>query len=136
MNVLLLLLLGAAALAAASTLVKVNKIRDLPDVSNDQFMSAYRLMFEDSPNQVIEERKVIGDYLGVPYQKLSPHQTFKSLSKYTGFLTEYEMGMSDLGDDLAYFCKQAGVSNPDPFPPTVGEFIHKIIRSKRSRDLT
>lgn len=38
--------------------------------------------------------------------------------------------MSSLGEDLAFFCNQAKLKMPEPFPKTVGEFIHEIIRAK------
>lgn len=130
MNVLFWLLLGSAALAAASTLFKARQIKQLPDISNEEFLVAYRVRFNGSDDRVIQERKAIAECLGMPYQKLSPSQTFTSLSKYTGFITEYEIGMSDLADELAHYRERAGLKPREIFPATVGEFIHQIIRSK------
>jgi hypothetical protein len=125
------LLLGGAALAAASTLFKARKAKELPDISNQEFLNVYRLRFNGLDNAVLAERSAIAECLGVPYQKLSPTQTFKSLSKYTGFITEYEIGMSDLGDELAHRYEQAGLKTPESFPETVGEFIHEIINATK-----
>lgn len=129
------LLLGAAALAAASTLFKRRKVKELPDISDEDFVSLYRVKFNSSDGKEIEERKAIAKCLGIPPRKLSPSQTLKSLSKYTGFITEYEIGISDLGDELAHVFKQAGLKSPDRFPETVGELIHETIKAKqKSRD--
>jgi len=130
MSALWWLLIGGAALAAGSTLLKRRKLKDLPDVSNEEFLSMYRFRSDRSDSKVIEERKAIAESLGVPYQKLSPSQTFKSFSRYTGFIGEYEIGMSDLGDELAHVCKQAGLRAPDPFPETVEEFINEMMKAK------
>jgi hypothetical protein len=46
--------------------------------------------------------------------------------KYTGFVTEYEVGMSDLEDKLFELCEGVRQSPPDPFPQTVGQFIYEI----------
>jgi hypothetical protein len=129
-NVLLLLLLGAGAVAAASALVKLRKVKELPDLTDQEFLTAYRRRFDDPDYRVLAERKAIAECLTLPYQKLSPFQTFESLSKYTGFTTEYELGMSSLGDELAFVCEEAHVKTPEPFPQTVGEYLHEIISAK------
>ncbi len=131
MNATLWLLLGVAALAAGSTLFKRRKVKELPDISDEDFIGLYSVAFDGSDGKEIEERKAIAKCLGIPPRKLSPSQTFKSLSKYTGFITEYEIGMSDLGDELAHIFKQAGWENPDHFPETVGELIHEMIKAKQ-----
>ena len=130
MSALWWLLLACGALAAFSTIVKLRKVRELPDVSDEEFLSAYRDRFNDADNRVLEERKTIAKVLTVPYEKLSPAQTFDTLSKYTGFTGEYELGMSSLGEDLEFFCNEAKLKMPDPFPETVGAYIHEIINAK------
>lgn len=130
MSALWWLLLAGGALAGVSTLVKLRKVRELPDVSDEEFLRAYRDRFNDGDNRVLKERKTIAEYLTVPYEKLSPAQTFEALKRYTGFTGEYEMGMSSLGEDLEFFCNEAKLKMPDPFPITVGEFIREIIRAK------
>ena len=41
--------------------------------------------------------------------------------------------MSSLGDGLEFFCNEAKLKMPDPFPETVGQFIHEIIRAKEMK---
>lgn len=124
------LLLGSAALAVASTLVKKRRARELPDISDEDFVRLYKLRFHDSDKGIIEERRMIAELLGVPRQKLSPGQTFEALSRYTGFITEFEIGMSDLGDEMAYLQERAGLKVSASFPETVGELIHEMLGAK------
>jgi len=131
MNATVWLLLSVAALAVGSTLFKRCKVKELTDISDEDFVGLYGVAFDGPDGKVIEERKAIAKCLGIPSRKLSPSQTFKSLSKYTGFITEYEIGMSDLGDELAHVFKQAGLKSPDRFPETVGELIHETIKAKQ-----
>lgn len=133
MNATLWLLLGVAALAAGSTLFKRRRVKELPDISDEDFIRQYSVTFGHLGGKEIEERKAIAQCLRLPPQKLSPSQSFKVLSKYTGFITEYEIGMSDLGDELAHVFKQAGLTNPVRFPETVGELIHEMIRAKKMK---
>jgi len=127
MNPVWWIFLASAALAAASTLYKKSKGKEVPDMSDIDFLRNYKQLFDDSDEKVIATRNMVARILGVSSRKLSPSRTFVSLSKYTGFITEYELGMSELGDELAYLAKQAGLKDPVSFPNTVGELIHEII---------
>jgi hypothetical protein len=123
------LLLVGVGVAAASELFKRRKLSGLPDISDEKFLKAYKHQFASSDRAVIEERRLIAQCLGLPHQKLSPTHRFDTLSEYTGFATEYEVGMGDLADDLFDLFERAGMAAPS-FPETVGELIHQTIRAK------
>jgi hypothetical protein len=93
MNPLIWLLLGGAGLAGVSFLVRISKTRSLPRISNAEFPDLYRVTFHDPDELVLNQRNVIAKHLGLSAETLSPNQTFERLSRYTGFVGEYEVGM-------------------------------------------
>ena|SRR5215217_1095509 len=123
-------LLAGLALAAASELFKRRKLPELPSMSEEEFLRAYIEKFNRPEAAVGEGRRLIANSLGLPYDKLSPDQRFEDLAKYSGFITEYEVGMGHLGDELTTLCERTGAEKPGPFPSTVGEYIHQLARLK------
>ena len=81
-------------------------------------------------NRILVGRHFVAEHLGLPDNKLSPEQEFKSLMQFTGFATEYEVGMGDLEDELNEMCTDAGLKAPSPFPATVGHLIHEIAKAE------
>jgi hypothetical protein len=69
----------------------------------------------------------------LPDRKLSPEQRFEWLAQFTGFATEYEVGMGDLEDELNEMCADASLKMPASFPATVGELITMCRVSKNQR---
>lgn len=131
MSVMLWLLLGGVALATASELVKRRAAARLPDVPDEDFLRGYRRKFGGPEAGVLEERKFVARHIGLPARKLSPEHRFGDLSKYTGFVSEYEVGVSDLEDELAELCQRAAVKPPPRFPATVGEYINEMLKARR-----
>lgn len=127
---MLWILLGCLAIVAASELYKRRNLSDLPEISDEEFLRMYNRRFITPDVMVFEGRKLVAEHLGIPYQKLSPDQNFQRISRYTGFVTEYELGMSDLEDKLFDLCERVNISPPRPFPETVGEFINEMARAK------
>jgi hypothetical protein len=127
---MLWLLLAGLGLATASELVKLRKAGKLPDLSDVDFVMIYKKKFAGSDAAVIEERRFIAKVLGLPFQRLSPEHSFDELSKYAGFVGDYELGMSELGDKIDVLCGRAAIQRPYPFPVTVGEFIYEIVKAK------
>jgi hypothetical protein len=130
-NPLVWLLVGGAALAGISYLVKMRHTRTLPTLTDKEFLSLYRVRFTDPDDFVLEQRSIIANYLGLPTERLSPNYSFKRLSSYTGFVGEYEMGMSDLETKLVDLFAPADLDIPGTFPETVGELIHQLARAKK-----
>ena len=127
---ILWILLGCLGIVAASELYKRSKLPELPEISDEEFLRKYNTRFITTDVMVLEGRKLVAEHLGIPYQKLSPDQNFERISRYTGFVTEYEVGISDLEDKLFDLCERVNTSPPDPFPETVGEFIYEIAKAK------
>lgn len=130
MGPMLWLLLAGLGLAATSELLKRRKVRNLAEVSDEDFVKAYKAKFTAVDAVVIEERNSIARVLGLPSHKLFPDHRFDELSKYTGFTGDYELGMSQLGDELADLYERAAMKKPSPFPATVGEYIFKVSAAK------
>jgi len=97
-------------------------------VSNAEFLNLYRATFRDPDELVLNQRNVIARHLGLPAEALSPNQTFEGLSRYTGFVGEYEVGMGDLETALLESIERADLEQPPSFPATVGELIHEMVR--------
>jgi len=127
---MLWLLLAGLGLATVSQLLKRRKVHNLSDMHDEDFLRIYKKKFLGSDKIVIDERKSIAKHIGLPYKKLSPDHRFDELSMYTGFVGEYEVGMGDLADELTELCERAAMTKPQPFPNTVGEFIHEVARIK------
>ncbi len=130
MNIMLWLLLAGLGIATTSELHKRRKVQNLPDISNEDFVRMYKKKFAGSDAIVIEERRSVAKALRLSFQKLSPDHEFDELSKYTGFVGDYELGMSELGDKIADLCERAGIKKPHPFPATVGELIYETVIAK------
>lgn len=123
-------LLASVGLAAASQVFKLLRTKELSDISDESFVSIYEKRFGASNRMVIDGRRMIAKFLGLPSLKLTPNQRFEELSRYTGFITEYEVGMGDLESELEELCERAGIEKPDPFPETVGDLIYAMVRAK------
>lgn len=134
MNVILWLLLASLGLATSSEILKRRRAKNLPDISDEGFLRIYKRKFADPDAIVLEERRSIASHIGLPARKLSPAHVFKELSKYTGFVGEYEVGMGDLESERMELCERAGVEKPSPFPATVGELIHEVVKAKLAKD--
>ena len=130
MSTALWLIIGGLGVAAASFLFKQWKLPRLPDVNDDQFLRLYKMRFDTLDSRILEGRNFIAKRLGLPENKLSPEQEFAWLSQFTGFATEYEVGMGDLEDEFNQMCADAGLKVPSSFPATVGELIHEIAKAK------
>ena len=117
-------------MATASVLFKKWKLPRLPDVTEDQFLRLHKIRFDTSENRILEGRHFVAKHLGLPDSKLSPEQKFEWLAQFTGFATEYEVGMGDIEDELNEICADAGLKVPSPFPATVGELIHEIAKAQ------
>lgn len=128
MNPLIWLLLGGAGLAGISLLIRICKARSLPRISNAEFLDLYKVTFADPDELVLNQRNVIAKHLGLTAEALSPDQTFERLSRYTGFVGEYEVGMGDLETELLELIQRAGLEQPKSFPVTLGELIHEMVR--------
>jgi len=126
------LILASIGVAAASRLFRRRRIENLPDVSDEIFLRVYGEEFGGPPHLVIEERIRIAKYLGLPSRKLSPKQEFKALSKYTGFVGEYEVGMGDLEDELVYLRRLASMPRSHLFPRTVGSLIQELVKCRQA----
>jgi hypothetical protein len=125
-------LIGAGvAVAAASQLFKMWKSQELPDLSDADFLDIYEEEFGGQPDQVLEQRRYVARYLGLPYQKLAPSHRFTQLSRFTGFVTEYEVGMGDLEDELWELYQGAGLERPPAFPETVAQLIEERLKALR-----
>ena len=124
------LILGGLGVVTASFLFKRRKLPQLPDVADEQFLKLYKVRFGASEASILEGRHFVAKHLGLPDRKLSPEQKFEWLAQFTGFATEYEVGMGDLEDELNELCADAGLKPPSQFPATVGELIHEITRAK------
>src|SRR5207249_10290011 len=57
-------------------------------------------------------------------------QEFKMLVNYTGFSTEYEVGMGDLEDEFLELYARLGAQNPPLFPETVGALISETLEAR------
>ena len=130
MSTALWLIIGGIGIATASFLFKKRKLPRLPDITDEQFLKLYRLRFDTLESRVFEGRHFVAKHLGLPDHKLSPEQKFEWLAQFTGFASEYEVGMGDLEDELNEICSDAGLKVPSPFPPTVGELIYEIAKAK------
>lgn len=130
MSALFLLLLAGCGLAGVSYLVKVRQARTLSTFSEEEFLRLYQQMFPDPAASVLEQRQIVANHLGLPSEKLAPHQTFKQLAKYTGFVGEYEVGLGDLEAELAELFERASLKRPESFPGTIGELIHEMLTAK------
>jgi hypothetical protein len=124
------LIIGGIGVATASFLFKKRKLPRLPDVSDDQFLRLQKTRLDTPETRILEGRHFVARHLGLPDSKLSPEQKFEWLSQFTGFATEYEVGMGDLEDELNEMCTDAGLKMPASFPATVGELIHEIAKAK------
>lgn len=130
MGTALWLIIGGIGVATASFLFKKLKLPRLPDVSDDQFLRLQKIRFDTPEARILEGRHFVARHLGLPDSKLSPEHKFEWLSQFTGFATEYEVGMGDLEDELNEMCGDAGLKAPSSFPGTVGELIHEIAKAK------
>lgn len=130
MNALLLLFAAGFGLAGASYLVKLRKTQTLSSVSDEEFIRLYQVEFTEPANLVLEQRRIVAQYLGLPSEKLAPQHTFKELARYTGFVGEYEVGMGDLEAELIELFERASLKTPQSFPATIGEFIHEVLSAK------
>jgi len=126
------LILASIGVAVASRVFRKRRIEDLPEVSDETFLRIYGEEFEGPPHLVIEERRRIAKYLGLPSHKVSPKQEFKALSKYTGFVGEYEVGMGDLEDELIYLRGVASMPQSALFPRTVGSLIQELVKCRQT----
>ena len=117
--------------AVTSLLVKRLNLKKVPDLGDSAFVNLYRQGFAGDADAVIRERKFIAKVLGFPYQKLRPNQDFRELSKLAGFDTSYEVGMSDLEDELIELTQRAGINRPPEFPGTVGELISALVTARK-----
>ena len=133
MNAIFWLIGGGLTVAAASQLFKIWTTRELPDVSDEDFLNIYKEKFGERSDEVLEQRRYVARYLGLPSQKLAPGHRFTELSKYTGFVTEYEVGMGDLEDELQELCQRAGLEIPAAFPETVGQLIEERLKAKENK---
>lgn len=131
MNALFWLLLGGIGVATGSYLVKTRRSRALASTSDEDFLRIYSRSYPDPADLVLQERKIIAAHLGLPAERLAPHDTFQRLSSYTGFAGEYEVGMGDLEEERRELFEQASLLMPESFPPTVGELIHEIATAKQ-----
>ncbi len=133
MTQLLPLLLIGVTTAVASYLVRTRQTQTLATISDDEFGKSYQRRFADSTELVLKMRTLVAKHLALPPEKLAPDQTFKDLAKYTGFAGEYEVGLGDLEFELIEAFERAGLDPPKPFPNTVAEFIHEILRANAKR---
>ena len=124
------LILAGLGVATAPFLFKRRKLPQLPDVADEQFLKLYKVRFGASEASILEGRHFVAKHLGLPDSKLSPEQKFEWLSQFTGFATEYEVGIGDLEDELNEMLADAGLKAPSSFPTTVGELIHEIAKAK------
>jgi len=123
MNDLMYLLAGGVIFGVILILLKRKRLRQIPEISDQEFLRVYRTKFGTPEEIVLRERRYLGKVLGIPDQKLSPEQTLKGLSKHGG-LIEFQVGMGDLDSDLIDLLDRAGVESKDfTPPPTVGELI-------------
>jgi hypothetical protein len=130
MSMFMWVLVGAAALAVLSQLAKRRSLQKSPSMSDEEFVKMYNRQFLGNQSRVRRERKFIAKTLGLDYLKLRPDQTFSELSKLTGFLTEYDVGMSDLEAELIEVHERGGLERPAQFPKTVGEFISQLLTAR------
>jgi len=119
------------AVAAASRLFSKWRVQELPDVSDSEFLKVYEeRKFIGTKDAVLLERRRIANHLRLPPEKLAPDQEFKMLVNYTGFSTEYEVGMGDLEDEFLELYARLGAQNPPLFPETVGALISETLEAK------
>jgi hypothetical protein len=132
MNVYIWLLMAAGGLAVASQLSKRKKLRRIAELSDTDFIKAYRQRFAAEEADIVQERRFVGNALGIDPLKIRPDQAFTELEPLTGFLTEYHIGMSDLEAEMIKRYQQSGLEIPETFPPTVGDLIHSLLTAKKS----
>lgn len=134
MNPILWLLIAGAGVAAVSELLKRRKSETLPNISDQDFIAAYKREFTGSNAMVMEERNIIAAHLGVSRQKLSPNHRFDMLSKYAGFFGEYEVGIGNLGDELMELYERAAMEESPSFPATVGQLIYARVKAREKME--
>ena len=132
MSTLVLLLLGGVGLAAISFLTKKRQSRRLPRFTDKEFLSIYKESFSGVDELVLKQRGLIASHLGLPAERLSPNHRFETLSKYTGFVGEYEVAMGDLEDQLNELFERVGLERRASFPSSVGELIQEMIKAEES----
>jgi len=126
------LLVAGVSIALASEVVKRLRQRRASDLSDEEFVNLYRQRFDGEASAIVKERKFIAKCLGLNHLKLRPDDRFHELSKLSGFDTEYQLGMSNLEDQLFELFQQAGIQPPTQFPSTIGELISKLASVKKT----
>ena len=122
-----MLFVGAAGLATFSFLARTRKIRVIPRIADAEFLELYRLSFKDPDDLILRQRGLIARHLRLPAEVLSPNQSLQELSRYCGFVGEYETGIGDLEEELLDLFEKAQIRREQAFPRSVGELIHEFI---------
>jgi hypothetical protein len=127
-----------AALVGVSLLISAGMwylrrrhIRVMPDVSDEEFGTAFKTRFKIEPADAVAERRHVARLVGVAPEKLSPDLSFNQLVP-SRFEMSSQVGLGHLEDDLMDLAKQAGAV-PQPLPPAVSELVRLRLDLKRQR---
>lgn len=123
--------LVVAGLFLASGVLKRYRLRDHPEVSDDEFLRLYDERFTTPRTEVIEKRNEIAKILGLPAGKLSPDDRIGDLAWRAGFFGSDSVALGDLDEKLAAMSKQAGLESPASRTMTVAEFISQTSAARR-----
>lgn len=127
--IVICVVLGFALLSAI--LVK-RKVKKLPDVTDNEFVSKFKDLYGDASSEVVlQERDDLAQQLEIPCQKLDPSYTFDELSKnFDDSFGSYQLAIGDLESTVSELLEKLGAKKPYKSPSTVGELIDEIIKAK------
>ena len=126
------ILLGIVGVAVLSRVLRKRNSNMLAEQSDDQFLREYYEGHHGAADLILKEREHIAALLSIPRERLSAKHRFDELRRLTGFVGEYEFGMSQLGDELFELHKDHDRQPPDRFPETVGELIQQTVMIRDS----
>jgi len=126
-SVQLWIVIGAVALAGLGYLLTRRHTKHFPDMSDDDFVKAFKEKYDGPEQLIIKERRAIASKLGIPSTKLTPEQTFIELGKYLNFLGSYNLAIGDLEEEISELLEKARIREPYRMATTIGELIHQTI---------
>lgn len=125
----LLLILGGFAVAALGVLYRRVLTRDLPDISDREFLAELARLHPITvpPERALQARRRVARILGIAPEKLAPAQTVDFLSERLAYLGDFSVAWNDLLDEAGEAREAAGLDRRAEPPETIGELITDLL---------
>lgn len=130
--VLLALLILSVVVALGGYFYCWIRSRDLPDVSDEEFLRGLADYKDIDREILLRERRRVGGILGIPPIKLAPTQELSALAKRFEYLGQFSVGWSDLDDEVREYRLQATPSSTESLPKTIGELVGELAAGRVS----